>query len=267
VGNALVYTELTATLDLGVQLLLSSSRSGGDMSLQSLLLTQDPGVLSTLPGILKDAGISVEVHTSGEHFPAAIKDQRADTILVDFENGDAAELVRSAKSNNGRPVLAVVLASNNNAARQALQAGATLVLPKPLSRDKVLSGVRITRSLVVQEKRKTLRIPLQAAITFTPIGKKPVRGIAVNVNQGGVGFHMEQPPKLGQIGELRFALPGKSGCVVATVETQWVNPEKKAGGFRFTKVFTKDELMSWIAARCDGALADSASEPVVTYRN
>jgi CheY-like chemotaxis protein len=264
----LTHKELTTITDLGVQLLLSSSTNGGkQMSLQSLLLTQDPGVLSTLPGILKDAGISVEVHTSGEHFPAAINDQRADTILVDFESAGAADFVRSAKSNSGRAVLAVALASDHNAARQALQAGAALVLPKPLSRDKVLSGVRIARSLVVQEKRKTLRIPLQAAITFTAIGKKPVCGIAVNVNQGGVGFHMEQPPKLGQIGEVRFALPGKSGCVVATVETKWVNPEKKAGGFRFMKVFTQDELVGWIAARCDGALADSATEPVVTYRN
>jgi CheY-like chemotaxis protein len=237
------------------------------MSLQSLLLTQDPGVLTTLPAILKDAGISVEVHTTGDHFPAAMNERRVDTILVDFENAFAADFVRSAKSNKKRPVLAVALASDHNAARQAVQAGAILVLPKPLSRDKVLSGVRVARSLVIQEKRKTLRIPLQAAISFTSVGKKSARGIAVNVNQGGVGFHMEQPPKLGQIGELRFDLPGKGGSIVATAETKWVDLEKKVGGFRFMKVFTKDELNSWIAARCDGALADSGSEPVITYRN
>jgi len=186
---------------------------------------------------------------------------------VDFENAFAAELIRSANSDRTRPVLAVALASNAESTREALLAGATLVLSKPLSRDKGLSGVRVARNFVIQEKRKMLRIPLQADMRFVAPGKKPVYGIAVNVSQGGVGFRMEQPPQVGEIGELRFTLPGRNAFVIATVETTWTDADKKTGGFSFKSLFSKHELTSWIATRCDNALADSPAESIVTYRN
>jgi CheY-like chemotaxis protein len=235
------------------------------MSLQSLLLSQDPIVLGTLPLILKDAGISVEVHGTPDHLPGAMDEQKVDTIFVDFESPSAAEFIRLARNHKKGAVLAIALTSDPTSTRKAFQAGATLAMAKPLSRERVLSGVRVTRSLMVHGRRRLMRIPLQAAISFTPAGQKPLRGIGLNINQGGVGFRMEQPPKVGQHGELRFKLPGSGLEVVTAGEVRWVNPEKKCGGFRFTKVFGRNHLEAWIADRCDQALGGS-SDTRVTYR-
>ena len=237
------------------------------MSLQSLLLTQDPNVLGTLPLILKDAGISVEVHATSNHLPGAMDEQKVDTIFVDFESPSAAEFVRLARNHKKGAVLAIALTSDPTSTRNAFQAGATLAMAKPLSRDRVLSSVRVTRSLMLKERRKLMRFPLQAAMSFTPAGRKPLRGIGLNVNSGGIGFRMEQPPKVGQHGELRFTLPGSGLEVVAAAEVRWVDPEKKCGGFRFTKVFGRNHLEAWIAEKCDQALGSGSVDPRITYKN
>jgi CheY-like chemotaxis protein len=236
------------------------------MSLQSLLLSQDPGVLASLPMLLKDTGISVEVHTNGDFFPAAMAERKVDTILVDFETPAAGELVSSARLKHKGAILAVALTNDSASAREALKAGATLVLSKPLTRDRVLSGLRITRNLAIQERRKTIRIPLQTEMSFAVNGGKPQRGLAMNVNQGGIGFRMEQVPKVGQVGELRFTLAGTDRQVIATAEVRWNDSDKKVGGFRFLRLFDGDQLARWIAAKCDGALGGSSNNPQITYR-
>jgi CheY-like chemotaxis protein len=236
------------------------------MGLQSLLLTQDPLILGTLPAMLLDAGISVEIHARPDHFPGAMNEQKVDTIFVDFESPSAAEFVRAARNNKRGAVLAIALTADSTSTRQAFQAGATLVMAKPLSRDRVLTGVRVTRNLMVQGRRRLMRIPLQAAVSFAPAGQKPLRGIGVNINQGGIGFRMEQLPKVAQHGELRFTLPGRGLELVAAAEVRWVDVDKKCGGFRFTKVFGQNLLEAWIAERCDHALTDSSLDPRITYR-
>jgi len=235
------------------------------MSLQSLLFSQDPGVLASLPMLLKGTGISVEVHTNGDFFPTAMAERKVDTILVDFEAPAAADFVRSARTNQKGSIFAVALTSDSVSTSEALKAGATLVLSKPLTRDRALCGLRITRNLAIQERRKTIRIPLQVEMSFAVSGGKPQRGLAINVNQGGVGFRMERTPKVGQVGELKFALAGTNRQVMASAEVRWIDVDKKVGGFRFLKLFDGDQLSHWIAEKCDGALAGS-NDPQITYR-
>jgi CheY-like chemotaxis protein len=237
------------------------------MGLQSLLLTTDPHVLGTLPLILKDSGISVEVHATPNHFPGAMNEQKVDTIFVDFESPSAAEFVRAARNNKRGAVLAIALTNDSTGTAAAFQAGATLVMTKPLSRERVLSGVRVTKSLMVQGRRRLVRIPLQTPVSFTAPGRKPLRGIGININQGGVGFRMDQIPKLEERGELRFRLPGSGVELVAAAVVRWVDPDKKCGGFQFTKVFGINHLETWIADRCEHALGDQSAGPRVTYRH
>jgi CheY-like chemotaxis protein len=237
------------------------------MALQSILMSSDQRVLSTLPSALKDAGVSVDIYTRAVDAFPQLPGQKVDAFIVDMDEAAGSDLIRYAKSDPRRPSVTVALASNREASRQALALGATLVLPKPLSREHILSGVRVTRSFAVQERRRTMRFPIQIPLTLAGNNGGVYRGIAVNVNQGGLGFKMQVLPRKSQSVDATFRLPNGSKEVFARARVVWADNEGMRGGLQFLEVLPESELSNWILDRCEKAnAADHLNAALVNYR-
>jgi CheY-like chemotaxis protein len=237
------------------------------MALQSMLFSNDPAVLNALPMMLKDSGVSVDVLSRETARLDPITTQKIDSVFVDFGIASAPEIVRSARNNAKGPIIAVAIAKDSEETRRAFQSGATLVLAKPLSKDKVMSGVRVSHSFMVQERRRTMRFPLQTPISLRFGAGRWSNGIGLNVNVGGLGFRMEELPKVDDFGDLRFTLPGSRAEIKARIQVRWVDCDKKTGGVRFVSLSQEMPLKQWIADRCEDSLVSDRVAPTIAHKN
>src|SRR4029077_7795381 len=101
-----------------------------------LIVDDEPGILSTLGGILSDEGYSTLTTTSGEEALALYGEKRPDLVFLDIWLADRDGLETLAALRDADPTAAVVMMSGHgttSTAVKALKMGAFDYLEKPLS--------------------------------------------------------------------------------------------------------------------------------------
>jgi two-component system nitrogen regulation response regulator NtrX len=110
-----------------------------------LIVDDEPGVRTSLTGILGDEGYSVETVDSGEACLAALEGRRFDLLLLDVWLPGADGLETLARIRDLDPDLPVVVISGHGTIETAVKAvrlGAQDFVEKPLSLEKTLLAVR-----------------------------------------------------------------------------------------------------------------------------
>jgi UDP-3-O-[3-hydroxymyristoyl] N-acetylglucosamine deacetylase len=115
-----------------------ASSRGDRVTMPELILIVDdePGILSTLGGILSDEGYSTLTTTSGEAALALYRDKRPDLVFLDIWLADRDGLETLQALREADPTAAVVMMSGHgttSTAVKAIKMGAFDYLEKPLS--------------------------------------------------------------------------------------------------------------------------------------
>src|ERR1700685_3814651 len=174
-----------------------------------LLVSGDIQVIDTLCESMGKMSMHVDICSDFASAAYKLCHPKFEALVVDFKNRtealDLLKKLRQMTSHKASVVLAVL--NCNEEMPSAFRAGASFVLVKPLSPAVLMRTLRVSYPLMVNEKRRSFRCPVQIPV-YVSMGSKP-EVISTSVNISEVGIALTRLPEL-QPGDriaLRMTLP------------------------------------------------------------
>lgn len=222
--------------------------------LKALLLTRDQEVLRVIRRVLETVSIDLETVTSTDAARQTVERRKFDAILIDCDDVqsgcDLIRELRRGKSNAKSIVFAIT--NRVTTVKDAFAIGANFVLDKPVSPDRAARSLRAAHGLILRERRRYHRHPLQttAHVTYGNLRDVPIP--LSNISEGGVALATSRTADMKGAVSLRFELPGCNRSLEAKGEFVWTNDGGRVG-VRFTTLpsSTKSALDAWIARQLD----------------
>jgi diguanylate cyclase (GGDEF)-like protein len=237
----------TAELNLQQQKkdLADGQAQGRSMRLECLILSRDEGLVKLLRPLLESMGIGVETFDSGSAVLAAAAKRHVDGMVIDCaldEGLDVFEILRDSPSARCTTFIAVTERG------QAGLAGTKFTLERPLYRSMCARTLRVARSLMLADRRRYFRHPVDMIVAIETGEGAPERCSATNVSDGGMAVQSDRPLRAGSSCTLKFILPGQATEVMLYGEVAWADSAGRAG-IRFTDIPRKarSELDQWLA--------------------
>lgn len=225
------------------------------MSLEALIVSRDPDVINVFRNVMEAAAINVDESKAVGDSLMRLAKRRYDAVVVDCDGvpdgADVIEALRKGKSNRSSITFAVVNRGSESS-KAASQYGATFVLQKPISTDAVMRSIKASHSLIVREKRRYMRHPVET-YAHLQVGKSPELQVSVtDISEGGMSVTVPSKDKLSGEGTLRLVMPEDKSMLQGKIEIMWTRPDGRAG-VRFITLTgqSKDELITWLNSRTD----------------
>jgi PilZ domain len=118
--------------------------------------------------------------------------------------GDIIEQARATRSNNR-----MIIFGLGGTAREALRYSKhclNAVFHEPLERSAALKLVRATRTLVLQEHRRYIRVPVMTEVGIVMPGGARMTATSQEISSGGMSLKCNFPPEPGSAVEVSFSL-------------------------------------------------------------
>jgi PilZ domain len=219
------------------------------MTLSSMVVSRDWQEVSVLECILGGLHMDVSVEQEPQRALARITKSKIDALIVDCDlNGSSQflhQLQRVEKRSNTVP-LVIMGASGSN--HRIGDTGALFAFEKPISVEQAVRTLSAARSLILDGRLRYHRAGLEVPVSLFDSGRKQAEGHLVNVSQGGMQIHTDDPIETSKPLQISFALPGAKSTLKAQAEIAW---QDKRGnmGVRFVKIAPRQQraLQLWLA--------------------
>ncbi|HZU22901.1 MAG TPA: PilZ domain-containing protein [Terriglobales bacterium] len=221
------------------------------MALECLVVVREPKLQRALSGLLTGLGVHTRMVPDPEQATKAISESRLDAVIVDCcDFADGPKFIRSMRklpANAHSITFAILPPSATSKARTETEAH--FILQQPLSLDLITRSLRAARNLMLQEKRRFFRYPVNLPVSLVSAGEE-LKARCTNVSAGGMALASHPVLESTWAGRLKFELPEKGGVIEAKAEVAWMLPDKTAG-LRFTTIAdnVRTVLEQWISAR------------------
>lgn len=205
------------------------------MSLHALILTRDQKVFTTLVPILQAAELKVEGSLSPSETLVKLQKGKFDALLVDCASvpdaGDVLEALRQGQSN--RRAIAFAITEDPDESRRAFKAGANFVIEHPLTAERVTRSLRAAQGLILRERRRYFRMPLDCGVTVQHSSDGAFQWNITDVSEGGFSAIVptQQTMPKGSL-KVRFKLPHSITAIEGKAEIMWSRTGRV--GLRFT---------------------------------
>jgi CheY-like chemotaxis protein len=227
------------------------------MTLQALLVSTDDSAADVLGRVLPSFGIAMDRSSDHETTIARIQQQKFDALIVDFDNPEIAEDVLRHAQKLGTDPLSIALVADSGKVRGILSGGAHFVLYKPVSEGAAKAALRAVAALLGRERRRAVRIPVQAPVEITLPDTRKVDGILLDLSETGMDVLTAEQQIPGALLAFHFQLPDGGLEVGAHGQVAWANPNGQTGvHFLDLAEAEKDKLKAWLAAAASGLAAD-----------
>lgn len=219
------------------------------MTLESLLLSQDPELVRVLRPTLEKMAIDVEVCHDVRTGSDILLSDKFDAVIVDCDDlsGGLAILqgLRNTPSNKNSVAFAV-LNGKRTTMQDAFGMGANFVLQKPISILNASRCFHAALNFMLKERRRYFRQPVKIDVQVVLEGKT-LHATSTNVSEGGIALLLREALPKGATPHLKFALPESKLRFELETEVAWADL-KGLAGFRFLNVpaSTKAELEQWL---------------------
>ena len=224
------------------------------MTLQALLVSTDDSAADVLGRVLPTFGVAMDRSSDPETTMARIQQQKFDALIVDFENPELAENVLRHAQQLGTSPLSVALVADTAKVRGILSGGAHFVLYKPLTDEAAKAGLRAAAALLSRERRRAVRIPVQAAVEITLPDTRKVDGILLDLSETGMEVLTAETQAAGSLLAFHFRLPDTAVDVEAHGQVAWANSNGQTGvHFQDVAETAKAELKAWLQAAASPA--------------
>jgi CheY-like chemotaxis protein len=219
------------------------------MTLQALLVSTDDAAADVLGRVLPNFGVAMDRSSDPETTIARIQQQKFDALIVDLDNPEMAESVLRQAEQLGTNPLKIALVADRSKVRAILSGGAHFVLYKPVSDDAAKAGLRAAAALLGRERRRAVRIPVQAPVEITLPDTRKADGILLDLSETGMDVLTAEPQVSGALLAFHFKLQDGVLEVEAHGQVAWANPNGQTGvHFLDLTEKTKTELKSWLQA-------------------
>jgi CheY-like chemotaxis protein len=223
------------------------------MTLQALLVSTDDSAADVLGRVLPNFGIAMDRSSDPETTIARIQQQKFDALIVDFDNAEMAEDVLRQAQKLGTEPLSIALVADTAKVREILSGGAHFVLYKPLSDEAAKAGLRAAAALLSRERRRAVRIPVQAPVEITLPDARKLDGILLDLSETGMDVLTAETQTTGGLLAFHFQLP--NGLEIeARGQVAWANPNGQTGvHFLDLTETTLAALKEWLKAAANSS--------------
>jgi len=224
------------------------------MTLDSLLLSQDPDLVRVLRPTLEKMSIDVEVCHDVRAGSDILVSDKFDAVIVDCDdlNGGLALLqgLRNTPSNKNSVAFAV-LNGKRTTTKEAFGMGANFVLQKPISTLNASRCFHAALNFMLKERRRYFRQPVKMDVKVAIEGKT-LHATSTNISEGGIAVMLREALPKGATPHLKFSLPKTTLQFEVEAEVAWADL-KGLAGFRFLNVpsTTKTQLEQWLDDRME----------------
>lgn len=217
------------------------------MNLQALLVSSDDAAADVLGRVLSGFDIAMDRSSDPETTIARVQQQKFDALILDFDNPDAADAVLQLLKNLGTSPISIALVSDPAKVRAVLSGGAHFVLYKPVSEEAAQAGLRPAAALLSRERRRAVRIPVQAPVEITLPDTRKLDGILLDLSETGMDVLTAEAQVSGSLLEFRFQLPDGALELQARGQVAWANPNGQTGvQFLDLESTSKENLKLWL---------------------
>jgi CheY-like chemotaxis protein len=242
------------------------------MILQALLVSKDDLAAETLIQVQAQFGVAVDRLNAADIAVARLEEQRFDQVIVDFDDPETASLMlescRRLTGPDRKAPVTVALLNDASQIRSILGAGAHFILVKPLVHDQAQNTLRAATALLKRERRQSMRVAVQAAVSIRADDNNSVEGILLDLSTGGMDVLAAKPLPSTAVVRVSFELPDGGAGIEGDAEVAWSTANGQTG-LRFLDMDPKmrEEMGEWLAARSHDALPeepDAASQCKLT---
>ena len=217
------------------------------MNLQALLFSSDNAASDVLGRVLPAYGVAVERLSDAVATASRLQQQKFDALIVDSDDDEAAASVIEMARQAGSGALTVGLLNDPSRVRHILDGGSQFVLFKPLTDETARAGLRACVALLSRERRRAVRVPVQAPVELTLPDRRVLEGILLDLSETGMDVLTAAPLGAGTILSFHFQLPACGLELTAHAQVAWANSNGQTG-VQFIDVdeAKKAELKTWV---------------------
>jgi hypothetical protein len=219
------------------------------MSMSSLVVSRDWQEVSVLECILGSLHIDVDVESNPEVAYTRLSNSKVDALIIDWDLHGTDRLLRNLERKHKSPAHGPLVVMSRASARRQLEAtGALFSFEKPISVEEAVRTLSAARNLILDGRLRYHRQHVEIPVALTWKTKRRVNAELINLSQGGIGVHMEEPVRSNQAIGVSFRLPGTRTTVKARGEIAWMD-ERGRAGIRFTDIAPRQQrgLELWLA--------------------
>jgi hypothetical protein len=167
--------------------------------------------------------------------------------------------IRASASNRTAVTFALTSGKDNTA--RALTEGFGFVLERPLTPDAISHTLRVAYGMIVRERRRYFRYPVEVPAAFGRKTAPEVFGTTINISESGIAICTSTLLETGSEGTALFRLPGLDQEIRADCKVRWNKQNGEAGlSFLFLPYNTASELQAWLAKKLEEQLPQVVAE-------
>lgn len=223
----------------------------------ALIVAADTTTVVLLKQALQSVAISADTCERVQNCSKHVSCRRYEVSFIDFSLGagtsSAIDAIRSGPST--RTTIIVAITANREQSNQAFASGVHFVIQQPISRSSVDGIIRAAFGLIVRERRRYFRCPIDVSVLGYRRTEGAWLGRTINISEGGLCIAAPILLIAGELLELEFKLPASSVEINVECDVQW-SGEKGRAGLRFVSIHTdsKSDLQHWLAGQLDALL-------------
>src|SRR5258708_3169559 len=195
------------------------------MALHALLFSRDQAIIDLAAEVLKTLDIEVAQSTTAQDAVQRLTSTRFDDILVDNADPRGAGAVLSAAKSlpSCDQSIGIVLAISPSSIGLADGARSHMVLYRPLSADRLRTGVKSALGLrnEGEEGRESPRASIRIAATLRGAGLDETLAFITNLSAGGAALYVGHSIPSASIQTLELSLPGDKGNLTTPLQFIW----------------------------------------------
>jgi len=230
------------------------------MALKIMAVDDEPEILNLLRIMVGPLGCEVVTIADSREAARLIEREKFDGVFLDalmphMDGFQLAEHIRTSPLNREVPIVMLTGYKDADTMRKGFNAGVSLFLGKPFTRERIAALFGAARGAMLKEKRKYARLPLHTTITCRWAGHRQGQFIAgsVDICEDGMMFGPSGGLDVDQEVELEFEMP--TGKTPVKTRAKVIRREKSdniAVEFVALSVKDRDTIKAYIGARVRG---------------
>jgi CheY-like chemotaxis protein len=217
-------------------------------ALEFLLVTAEYTILKAVTAGLKEFKANIGCMTTMDSALDYVGRRKIDGIFLDLQVESMLDLIAAIREGtSNRFAVIFACAGDRLESKAAQQAGANVLLHKPLVVENISTSVAASRELMMRERRRYFRHPVSMAVSLTA-NHKQQRAMMVNIGEGGMavfGVTLE----CSSLVDFSFQLP-VGPILSGRGQIAWTNRQGLMGiGFQFLRGTGKYDLLTWLSNR------------------
>lgn len=222
------------------------------MNLDSLVISQDTGLLAVLRPALEKISVDLEVCPEPRASRHLMAKRKFDAVIIDCDDmPDGVELLnalRHTQSNSRAVAFAVV--NGKTTTQEAFTAGANFVLQKPVTLLHASRCFNAALNFMVRERRRYFRHPMDMPLRISLPHNQEMTATATNLSEGGMAIRTQGKLPQGAKAQFRFTLPATNVSLELKGQVAWSDGTGRLG-IRFIEVAQSSQyqLDKWLTDR------------------